>query len=110
MLDFLYNYGWIILLTIVAIVYFGLIYKKYGKNAALEELRKNLYKLMLLAQKKFGNDAGQMKFDWVVTKVYEAFPTSIKIFIDREDLLRFVQKTYNELTDFMDDGKINGSV
>lgn len=111
MVDFLFNYGWIIVVGTVAGVGFGgyifYVFKKYGKEKALTELRESIYKAIIAAEKKF--DIGEEKFDWVANKVYLLIPDSVKLFLSDETLEEFIQKCYDEAIDFLDDGELNDS-
>lgn len=106
---FFVNYGWIIILFICAILYFVYVYKKKGKEEALLIARETAYKLMLAAQKKFGQDLGEEKFKWVTERFYAVLPKSAKVLVSEEDLSKYLQNLYNEFMDFLDDGKIDNS-
>lgn len=107
-LSFLYNYGWVITLVSALCIKLYLVYKKYGKLIMLKELRETAYKLMLASEKKF--DIGKEKKDWVAAKLYFVLPDSLKIFIDIENVEKFVQDCYDEAKDYLDDGKFNDSI
>ena len=108
---FLYQYGWVIVVIVGFIVALIYTYKTKGQDVMFAELREDLYKLMLLAEKKFGNDGiGAEKFSWVIEKVYKLFPSTLQFFVSQEDFEYFVQDVYDDTKDFLDDGEINESV
>lgn len=109
MLDFLYNYGWIIVLALAVAGYFLWYFRVHGNQKGLKKLRETAYKLMLIAEKKFGSDTGTIKFDWVADKIYGYLPGTMKVFITGRDLEEWLQATYDELQDLLDDGKLNDS-
>ncbi|WP_432408302.1 hypothetical protein [Wukongibacter sp. M2B1] len=95
------------ILVVGAIGYFYWIYRNQGKKAMLIEMREKAYALMLLAEKKF--DTGEEKFDWVAEKLYIAMPNSAKVIFSQDDIENLIQKIYENLGDFLDDGELNNS-
>lgn len=112
MKNFLYNYGWIIALTVAYVLYLIRLNKTKGKAAAMEKLRADAYNLMLQAEKKWGRDngTGSFKFDWVTKQMYNLFPETAKMFIDEIELEKWLQELYEKMKDKLDDGVINGSI
>lgn len=110
MLDFLYNYGWIIMVFVVFAVYLWWLFKRKGQEAAVTALRETVYKFMLLAEEKFGQGEGPKKFNWVADKAYLLIPPSLKLLLSKDDLRNIVQDLFDGAKDFMDDGKLNKSV
>lgn len=74
-----------------------------------EKIRQLAYKLMLLAERSFRNQDGEVKFDFVVRIVYRSIPSWMRIFIKEEDICGLIQKWYDLAKDFLDDGEINQS-
>lgn len=107
MMDFLFNYGWIIVVTLGFAGYIFYLYKKQGKKAALTELREKVYKAMLIAEKKF--DVNEEKFEWVAKKIFLLLPDTAKVIIEEETIEDFIQNCYNKMMDGLDDGKFNDS-
>lgn len=95
MKEFLLNYGWSVGAGVVAAAYFYVIYKKRGKEAAIKEAKIIAYKLMIAAEKKFGQGAGRDKFNYVVDRFYLMLPESFKIFISEDEVEKFIQETYD---------------
>lgn len=77
MKEFLFNYGWIILLAVFVGVYFFWYFKKFGRDKALKHYRVAAYKLMLLAEKRFGDGEGRIKFIWVIERFYPVLPKTL---------------------------------
>lgn len=68
------------------------------------KIRNKVYKLFLLAEKDA--ESGQ-KMDYVVEHIYQMLPTSIGLLLN-ETILRYVlQKMFDVVKDFLNDGKIN---
>lgn len=106
---YLKEYGWIVTVILLAALYFYWVFKKRGKAVMLVELRERAYGLMLMAEKKFGDGEGALKLGWVVDRFYSALPGTVKFIVTREDAIAFLQATYKELKDCMDDGHLNDS-
>ena len=109
MKDALFNALPIVVPLIVLLMYLGYILRTKGKDAALSELRELAYALMVKAQKQFGDGHGSIKMDWVVEKIKPLLPRYTWVFMDEEDLRRWLQALYEKTLDLLDDGKINGS-
>lgn len=107
--EFLYQYGWIITLLVGAGVGYYFYYKKYGKAAVFTKMREDAYKLMLIAEQKFGAKNGKTKFTWVVENFYPLLPKSIQIVWNQTEIEQFVQGAFDETMDWLDDGKLNDS-
>jgi hypothetical protein len=109
MKEFLFNYGWILVIILGFILYLIVKAKKEGKAEALKTARETAYKLMLAAEKKFGQDAGEEKFKFVVERFYPMLPKSAQFFFTQSDIEGYLQDLYNEFMDFLDDGKLDYS-
>ncbi|OPJ57179.1 hypothetical protein [Alkalithermobacter paradoxus] len=108
MTSILHEYGWFFLLIIVIVGYMVYIYKRFGEKVAIKEARELAYKLMLIAEKNFVN--GDEKFAWVVRKFYNMIPEYTKSLFTEKEIESFVQNSYDEIKDILDDGKKNNSV
>lgn len=83
---------------------------KYLKTKSFEAVRAEAYKLMLKAECLYKQSKmGQQKFNWVLDELYERFPIFLRLFISREDFTNLLQKFYNDIKDYLDDGKRNKS-
>ncbi|KXZ39855.1 hypothetical protein SAMN05661008_00924 [Alkalithermobacter thermoalcaliphilus JW-YL-7 = DSM 7308] len=104
----LYNYSLYFLLIAVICGYMIYIYKKYEEKVAIKEARELAYKLMLTAEKLFVK--GDEKFIWVVNKFYNMLPEYTKNLFTEEDVENFIQKSFDEIKDILDDGMKNNSI
>lgn len=104
-MEFLFEYGWIIMGVVGVLGYFFYVYKKFGKEKAFLFAREVAYKLMLAAQKKFGQDSGKEKMDWVVDRFYILLPRTAQVAFSKVEILEFLQDTYNGFKDFIKEGQ-----
>lgn len=104
----------LIAITLVAMAaagYIYIIYKKQGKEAAITEARKGAYKLMLIAEKKFGVDAqGVLKMQWVAQQLYHVVPVWAHFAIDEAGIYALLTDVYSHTKDWLDDGVVNNHV
>ena len=84
-------------IAILLIIY--VILKLCGK------FRNKVYQLFLKAEKTV--KSGE-KMDYVLNNIYDYLPRFITIFISRSLLRKIVQKMFDVVSDFLNDGKING--
>jgi cbb3-type cytochrome oxidase subunit 3 len=114
MTNFLFNYGWILLVVVLTILYILWVFKKRGKKAAIEEARKLILQYMFVVQKKLGKDGkltGGDKFTAVLELVWTALPESLKaIFGDKNAIAKEIQEQFDKTMDLLDDGVVNGSI
>lgn len=88
----------------VATLYF------YFKDATLETIRVDAYKLFLKAENRFKTSgAGKEKMQWVFNTIREIMPSWVRIFVTDELLAELLQQWFNNVKDLLDDGKINKS-
>lgn len=74
-----------------------------------ETLRKEAYKIMLLAERAYADTEGQAKFNAAFITVYNLLPAWLKLFIPPKVLKKWLQGWYDTAMDQLDDGKINNS-
>ncbi|QNU67278.1 hypothetical protein EHE19_001660 [Ruminiclostridium herbifermentans] len=80
-------------------------------NKRWEKLRKLAYKFILQAEKEItGTKKGQERFEFVIKELYLLMPKWLQIFITEETLKEKLQEWYNDVKDYLDDGKINNSI
>lgn len=92
-----------IILTIGAIAILAiimLVLKLCGK------FRTRVYKLFIKAEKVA--QSGQ-KMDYVIDNIYSYLPSIAKVFINETALRWIVQRMFNVIEDFLNDGKFNGN-
>ncbi|MDT8717839.1 hypothetical protein IAI10_14315 [Clostridium sp. 19966] len=101
---FLVNYKFILILILILVLYAACEWQSF---------KAKLYSLMLLA-KSLAKDAvlksGDEQVKWVVDKAYVFLPKRITIFISEGMMEKIVFYLYHKAKDYLDDGKINGSV
>jgi len=94
-----------ILIVIFGVIVFALFEWEKFKSIA--------YKTMLQA-KTLAKDtilsSGQEQEDWVVDKLYLIMPIPFRVFLNKDLLRTIVKSVYDKAKDFLDDGKINGSI
>ena len=110
-MEFLQQYGIIVLIAICVIGYFAYIYKTKGEELFEVELRHAILQAILQAEKKFGVDSdGTIKADCVVDRLYNIIPVQFKLFLTEEDLQGLVKEVYDNAKDWLDDKKFNDSI
>jgi hypothetical protein len=83
----------------------------YLRNKSINDIREDVYKLFLQAEKSFTESgAGVKKMDWVVTSAYSLLPKYVQVFVSEDTLRVIIQKWFVAVKDLLDDGKINNSV
>lgn len=111
MREFLFNYGWIIVALIGIIAYLFYVYKKEGKQAAIEAAEKIAYKIMLAIEDRYGHDiSGEEKFAEALNLFYLKLPPTLRYVVPEEKMAEFLQTCFDKMKDLLDDGKINNSV
>lgn len=103
MKEFLWDYRYIIVIIIAALIYCLFNWQKV-KTLALQGM---------LKAKSLAKDAvlhsGQEQEDWVVSKIYPMLPNVARLFISEGFFRILVQKLYKTAKDLIDDGKLNGT-
>ena len=108
MKDFLIG-NWQTLVIILLAVGFA-VYLVLNKKWA--ELRTYIYRLIRLAEKTItGTKAGKTRFDYVFNKLYMlCIPKWLQIFFPKALARKIIQNCFDNVKDYLDDGKINGSI
>lgn len=75
-----------------------------------KKLRESAYNAFLIAEKKFKN--GNEKMDYAISNIYfTLLPDYLKLFISEDTFKnlsnKLIQKLFNEVSDFLNDGKLN---
>lgn len=65
-----------------------------------------VYKLFILAEKTA--QSGQ-KMDYVVEQIYSAMPYPVNVFLNEKALRYILQKMFDVVKDFLNDGKFNNN-
>ena len=70
------------------------------------KFRTKVYKLFIKAEKVA--QSGQ-KMDYVIDNIYSYLPSIAKVFINESTLRWILQRMFNVVKDFLNDGKFNGN-
>lgn len=82
----------------------------YLKDATLEDIRVDAYKLFLKAENGFkGTGKGKQKMEWVVKAINGVIPNWLKMFVSDDMLKELLQTWFDNIKDLLDDGRINKS-
>lgn len=82
----------------------------YLKNRTLDQIRGNVYQLILKAEHTFmESSAGKQKMKWVIQEARKLLPGWLQIILSDVALERVVQAWFDGIKDLLDDGKVNGS-
>lgn len=104
MKDFLWDWRYIIALILIIIVYTIF---EWGK------VKEIILKGCLMA-KKLAKDAilnsGQEQEDWVVMRVWPCLPVPVRVVLSEAAFRKIIRWLYGKAKDYLDDGKINGSI
>ncbi|CAH2213648.1 hypothetical protein [Tepidibacter aestuarii] len=92
-------YVWIIFILLISAGYVYYIYKTLSEKIALKQSKEIAYRLMLYAEKNFETD--KEKFQWVAQKFYETTSSSIKDLITQDMIEDFLQETYDEMKEVL---------
>ena len=99
-----------IVLTVLVFFFVALGMYKYLKRKNIEEIRSDVYKLVLRAEHVYKeSDSGIQKMKWVVSQARRLLPGWLQVIISEEALEKIIQIWFDEVKDLLDDGKVNGS-
>lgn len=98
------NISLILAIIFAIILLLFLILAKFNK-----QIRLKAYKYFLYAESIFNDGTGENKMEYVITNLYDYLPSVLKIFITPKILEKIVQKFFDEVSDFLDDGILNNS-
>lgn len=107
MKEFMFEYGWIILLVLAFVGYFTWYFIKYGREKGMNRLRKVAYVAMQEAEKRWPSGSGRIKMDQVCSTVYDAMPNSLRMIISYQQVLSWCQGLYDLAEDYLEDGKLD---
>ncbi len=80
-------------------------------NRKWAQLRATAYRMILQAEKVItGTKRGQERFELVFDRVYSLIPSWLRFFILESELREQMQKWYNDIKDYLDNGKIDKSI
>lgn len=69
------------------------------------KFRNKVYQLFIKAEKVAQKGK---KMDYVVNNIYEYLPKIVKVFVSKKSLRWILQKMFDVVSDFLNDGKVNG--
>ncbi|MCI7739344.1 MAG: hypothetical protein MSR29_08150 [Lachnospiraceae bacterium] len=96
--------GLLIVASVILIVY------SYIKERTLEQIRGDVYQLVLKAEHRYKqSSAGKQKMKWVVSQARKLLPSWLQIIISEDALVKIIQVWFDEVKDLLDDGKVNKS-
>lgn len=82
----------------------------YLKNRTLDDIRNDVYQLILRAEHMYEESGmGKQKMKWVVSQARKLLPEWMQMFISTETLEEIIQAWFDGIKDLLDDGKMNGS-
>ena len=97
----------IAVLIVISIIWMGY---AYLKNRTLDEIRGDVYQLVLRAEHTYKeSSSGKQKMKWVVSRARKLLPGWMQLIISEEMLEKIIQVWFDEVKDLLDDGKMNGS-
>lgn len=100
-----------ILVIVATLVLAGTLVYLYLKDKTLEEIRADVYQLILKAEHQYKESGqGKQKMKWVVSQARALLPNWIQAFISEDALIYIIQKWFDAVKDLLDDGKYNQSV
>lgn len=86
----------------------------YLKNKTKDEIRADVYELCQKAERRFEHGENTQKFTYVVQLARSLLPKSVQAFVTVPILQalfeKLIQELFEEIKDYLDDGKVNGSV
>ena len=82
----------------------------YFKGRSLEEIRNDVYQLILKAEHMYEESgSGKQKMKWVVSQARKLLPKWAQALISEDTLMNIIQAWVDGVKDLLDDGKMNHS-
>jgi len=96
-------------ILIIAVFLIWVIYLAVKKK--WDQLRGIAYRLMLQAEKVItGTKKGRERFEAVFKQVYSLIPPWLQFFFPESTVREKLQEWFNDIKDYLDDGKVNHSI
>jgi hypothetical protein len=96
-------------IVIIAALIFYVVYLVV--NRKWEQMRGDAYRLMVQAESIIkGTKRGQERFEAVFQEIYSLVPAWLRFWFPETLVREMLQKWYNKIKDYLDDGNINNSV
>lgn len=100
----------LIIIGIMVFISLFVIGYSYLRNRTLDQIRADVYQLMLKAEHTYKESpSGKQKMKWVVQQARKLLPKWLRELITEEFLEYVIQVWFDEIKDLLDDGKVNGS-
>ena len=102
---------WLIIAVLVVVaVSLVMMMIVYLKNRTLDDIRNDVYQLILRAEHMYEESGmGKQKMKWVVSQARKLLPEWMQMLISVETLEKIIQAWFDGIKDLLDDGKMNGS-
>ena len=102
---------WVIIIVLIAIAMTVIAMTVvYLKNRSLEDIRNDVYQLILKAEHMYEKSGtGKQKMKWVVSQARKLLPTWLQALLSEETLENIIQAWFDGVKDLLDDGKMNHS-
>lgn len=82
----------------------------YLKNKTLEQIRVDVYQLILKAEHMYKESAqGKQKMKWVVSQARSLLPGWVQALVSEDTLMSVIQVWFDGVKDLLDDGKMNNT-
>lgn len=82
----------------------------YFKGRSLEEIRNDVYQLILKAEHMYEESgSGKQKMKWVVSQARKLLPKLAQALISEDTIMNIIQAWFDGVKDLLDDGKMNHS-
>ena len=86
----------------------------YLRGKTKDEIRKDVYELCQKAERMFEHGQNTQKFTYVVQLARSLLPKTVQKYVSLPMLQslfeKLIQELFDEVKDYLDDGKVNGSV
>lgn len=100
----------IIIVAAVVILTIIVMAVTYFKNRTLEDIRADVYQLILKAEHIYEESgSGKQKMKWVVSQARKLLPQWAQALISEDTLINIIQIWFDGVKDLLDDGKMNDS-
>lgn len=100
----------IVFALLLALAICAIILVTYLRERTFAEIRKDVYGLMLKAEKAYKeSNQGKQKMKWVISRARLLLPDWLQAIVSDEALKLVLQTYFDEIKDLLDNGHIDGS-
>lgn len=101
---------WLIIVILIIAALTIMMVVTYFKGRSLEEIRNDVYQLILKAEHMYEESgSGKQKMKWVVSQARKLLPKWAQALISEDTLMKIIQAWFDGVKDLLDDGKMNHS-